>query len=632
MKRAGKTLSKSGGESGRRVSPWLEALAAGGAAAASIAYLFRSFLFTGGRFIAGDVGDARLYIVILEHWLAAARGLEPVRDPNFFAPFHGVLGYSDTLLLYVPVYAAGRALGLDPYLSFEFTLIGLKLLGFAALYVLLRGKLGLSMGPALGAASAFTLSNISVTTAGHPQLWAMVFVPVIAWLAMDYDESRKAGRIRRARWSLGGAGFVLGSVVFSSFYVGYFTILAAGAGAAAWWGLRMAGRLGARAPVDRGKTGRASAGQRRGQRPAGRASEGARPGPRRTAEAGSGVGVDWRGRAVDAVLGAAGLAVWALPMMAVYLPVLREMGGRDYREAFLFTRQWWEVFELGPWNAFWGGALERYYASHRTATLELGLGLAPLMTAVAVAATLVALARKPRRAWENSDGRLSTIIAVLGLASAALYLVTVRFGRHSLWVFAYLIVPGARAIRVPARMNCIITLALLVVCAAACERMRRAGHRLLALVILALLVGEQVNHLDIGQIDRWNEKANLAGMGAAPSGCTNFFVWRPRYEPTPVIGELDAMLLAARERIPTINGYSGWAPPGWDLNRFGADYGARVARYEIRHGLIAGACAADFGGRRWLGPAAANVILENALTLGPNGHATFAAGESGRVH
>ena len=58
-------------------------------------------------------------------------------SPNFFFPAKGTLGYSDTLVLNQIFYAPLRAIGLDSFLAFEWTLSLLSLVGFAALFVLL---------------------------------------------------------------------------------------------------------------------------------------------------------------------------------------------------------------------------------------------------------------------------------------------------------------------------------------------------------------------------------------------------------------------------------------------------------------------------------------------------------------
>ncbi len=562
---------------------------ASGAAAGSVMYLFRSFLFTGGSRLAGDHGDARLYVVILEHWLAVARGLAPVRDPNFFAPYHDVLGYSDTLFLYAPLFAAARILGFDPYLSFEFTLIAVKLLGFAGLYLLLRGKLGFSTMAAVAGASAFTLANISVTTSSHPQLWMMAVFPMIAWLVLDYGQWRFAGRPRRARWSLCGAAFLLGGTIFSSFYVGFCAILGAGTGGLIWLMLEKLPPGGR--PVNRER---------------------------------------WRAVAADAGIAAIAFLFWMGPFFYVYLPVLRQTGGRHYPDAYQFMKQWNDVFDVGTHNLVWGGTLGEFYRKRLPLFGESSEGLTPLMVLFAVAAWGVAM----RRWWQREhdamtrDRRLAKALVVLGLTSAALYVLTVRVGIHSWWWVVYHVVPGAAGIRVPGRMNLVVTLALIVMCASAVEWMQRRGWRAAAALVAVLMVTEQVNSYDIGRMNRFDENAYLSRLGAAPADCRQFFALTPRRPEVPVIGEVDAMMLAAERGVATVNGYSGWQPPGWNLDDFGPGYEARVAHYAMRENLLDGMCTADLGSGRWLDVRATRGLLAERLALPADGFLSFRAGGS----
>src|SRR5581483_2212301 len=99
-------------------------------ALAATGVFFRAFLTSHGNLIAGDTGDNRFIIAILEHWRAVARGQASFTSPNFFWPERGVLGYSESLFLMAVPYGLFRALGLDIYLAFESCLIVLRLIGF----------------------------------------------------------------------------------------------------------------------------------------------------------------------------------------------------------------------------------------------------------------------------------------------------------------------------------------------------------------------------------------------------------------------------------------------------------------------------------------------------------------------
>src|SRR6185312_11156647 len=114
------------------------------AAAASVVCLYYPFFFSRGNLVSGDLVDNRLYIVLLEHWRAVFSGHAAMTSPNFFAPYPGALGLSESLFLYTPFYLAFSFLGGDPALSFQLTLIALRLIGFFAVLALLRRGLKLS--------------------------------------------------------------------------------------------------------------------------------------------------------------------------------------------------------------------------------------------------------------------------------------------------------------------------------------------------------------------------------------------------------------------------------------------------------------------------------------------------------
>src|SRR4051794_27513530 len=91
---------------------------------ASVVLFFREFFLSQFDAIAGTRDDCLFIIAILEHWYHVFLGtVADFRSPNFFAPVTGALGFSDALFLFALPYAAIRAIGYDPFLSFELTLI-----------------------------------------------------------------------------------------------------------------------------------------------------------------------------------------------------------------------------------------------------------------------------------------------------------------------------------------------------------------------------------------------------------------------------------------------------------------------------------------------------------------------------
>jgi hypothetical protein len=543
-----------------------EVVFAAGAGAVCLAYLFRFFLLSGGDKWAGDLGDARLCMILTEHWWAVCRGLASFRDPNFFYPAHDVLGYSHTLLLLAPLYIPFRAMHFDTYLAFECTLAVMRALGFGFCHAMLRTTFRLGVGASLAGSALFTIANGPTLWAAHSQMWIVAFVPALVLLLDWYFR-------RGSRGALAGAAFLFGAVMFSEFYTAFFCGLAAVAVAGCWAGIELWTR---REDFLRRLR-------------------------------------SWSARAPRDLLAAAGpFGFWVLLLVWVYYPVLRVTGGRGYSDAYQYIRDWRELVDTGIYNWIWGKSLGAFYLHHFTKPQEARMGLPVGMVLTAAFAAVRSLLRLRRK----QPAFAARVCAIVALASAAMYVTTVRFGAHSLWWVIYKVVPGASGLRVPGRINVLLTLSVAAVCAMALNELfarRRLGATLLGVVLAAFLIAEQINLFEFTQVSRFSELQYFGRFSGAPRGCEAFYVVRPRAPWIYVAGQVDGMILARRRNIPTINGYSGWPPPGWDLFHFDEGYSNRAARYFIAHGMWDRACAADMEAGRWLGPAETREGLTAAL-------------------
>ena len=193
---------------------------------ATTAIFFRDFLASHGNLIAGDTGDSRFIIAILEHWRAVVHGQASFTSPNFFWPERGVLGYSESLFLMAVPYGVLRGLGLDHYLAFEIGLAVFRLIGFFSMLWLLRAFARVSRPIAVVGATLFSLSNLYYMALGHSQLMTAVFVPLMCSFAVKSWQESKCGNRTRSVRDASITGLLLALVLFTSFYVGWFTMLA----------------------------------------------------------------------------------------------------------------------------------------------------------------------------------------------------------------------------------------------------------------------------------------------------------------------------------------------------------------------------------------------------------------------
>jgi hypothetical protein len=163
-------------------------------------------------------------------------------------------------------------------------------------------------------------------------------------------------------------------------------------------------------------------------------------------------------------------------------------------------------------------------------------------------------------------------------------------------------VPGGGAIRLIFRFQYQLSLAVAVLVVAALSaawdavaaRAAWSGNpaRRLALASLAAagvwLAFEQINLTPTHRIHRHREIARLASIPSPGPQCRSFYLRGPSpFRPAnPIAQQIDAMLLAERLTLPTLNGYSGFTPPGWHLeNPQASDYSQRVQRWAAANGL-----------------------------------------------
>src|SRR6266566_8963304 len=79
--------------------------------ATGFALVFRSWLLSGFDAAFGDDEDGYLALALIEHWRHVFSGAAHWRDPIFFFPQRGALGYTDAFFLFGVIYAPLRFAG-----------------------------------------------------------------------------------------------------------------------------------------------------------------------------------------------------------------------------------------------------------------------------------------------------------------------------------------------------------------------------------------------------------------------------------------------------------------------------------------------------------------------------------------
>jgi len=531
--------------------------------------VFRLFLLSRFDRILSDPGDGRLYVTILGHWVKVFRGQAQVASPSFFFPQRGVLGYSDTVFLDAIPFAVLRLLGMDRYLAFQGTMMFLTGIGFASMLWLLRRLLRLNPWMQIAGALLFTVSNIYYIQILHAQFVLVAFVPLLCLLAIEYW---RAGGRNLARFYITTLGILLALLLYSSFYIGWFTILA---GATVLVFLGVCSILSERStwPVKRGAQ------------------------------------LLWM-RKSDLLLGLGAFALALVPFLALYLPVLRQTKGRSLGDALFYMPGPFGGFDVSTRNLIWGGLARRIEDAWTPGGVrEYPTGWPMLTVCVFVASASYFISRlyRSRHSPYSVEKQLSLLLSATSLACTALCFGSVKVhGSLTAWAIVWKLVPGASAIRVPQRIGLVLNVGVVLVCVAGVNAFLKAqsSHRVLARLVAVLLplalLAEQVNSAQTHNISRLAEAQRFEKIPPPPKGCSSFFISDEGTETVnAMVTQTDDMLIAQQFDIPTVNGYSGWSPKGWNLFQAGDDGGDAAIRWAQRRGINRGLCGLDFAQRSW---------------------------------
>lgn len=517
---------------------------------------FRDSVFSGFDHIIGDVGDARLITYLHEHWVEVLRGRQSWRTPDFFHPTGTTLGYSDTFVLNEVLYAPLRLIGLDRYAALQWTLILLGLIGFTGFYVICTRMLGATRWMSIALATVFVFANNFAVQSSHMQLYSVHWVPVAVLLVAK----ARISHTRRARvwWSF-GAGLFLGLLVYSTYYVGWFTVFAT-----VLFGLRMLLHYRDRISFDRVR----------------------QLAPTMLPPFGGFAG---------------GFSLAMIPFALTYLPKLDETGGRPLEYVFALSPRAADAVNVGGDNYLWGASMRSLFEGQsRLYFVEAANAITPvLILATVTCAVLMFLRRRHDRSAGAATARALLTVSLL------LMVLPLRRGDFSLWRWVWMYVPGAQALRATGRIELMVSLLAPLAVAASVMVLRPAeeqagGRRRWAMALIPLwliLPIEQLNMRTLSTIDRSVEMEFMDHLPPAPDECQSFFIIVPEGT-VDWRANIDAIIISQVTGVPTVNGYSGATPPFWDLNPSNENYLEGVQRWNTNHGLT-GSCAFDRESNTW---------------------------------
>lgn len=454
-----------------------------------------------------DVGDTRFNAAMVEHcwqWLRHPFTVA-LWSPPMFSPATNTAAYSDLMLSAVALYGPWRLFGAPPDLAFQLWQLSASAATFGLAVWMLRRYL--RVGPIASALGAllFTFGSPAVAQLGHPQLWLRV--PAMLTLALAIEVLGDLPESMQRRWTIAAVG-VLGFVgqLYESVYLAVFVAMLVPI--AVGWCLAL--------PSTRA---RALAGIRAFAVPVG-------------------------------VCGIAG-ALLLLPWVRHYGAAAKQLGLRPYDAVEEGLPRFQSWFFMGPHSIPYGWTAGFRVFRSLPLAWEHWIGLGAVTTVLMI--------------WVLIRERRVPGIAVMALTALTVVLLTSEYrGGHSPWYFIYRLVPGVGAIRVTARIGLLMLIPAASALVLAVEKLRHS-QPLLGAALAILCLGEQARLQPA--FDRDDTRARVAALTSqvAPQ-CRAFYAAR-RVRPDEdarFVWQLDAMEASQRLGVPTINGYSGNVPPGWE--------------------------------------------------------------------
>jgi hypothetical protein len=504
-------------------------------------------------------------ITLLEHWNAVFHGKDVWGSPRFFHPLTGILGNTDAHALLAIPYTVSR-LFMNEYTSYETTQIVGRGVGYCFMALFLRRCLRLDHVPAILGASIFTIMSPSYVHMVHAQFVNAGYLPVLMLLGFVFCRATD----RRHLWLSGlGVAILFPLLALSSFYLAYFAAIfvmillpVSLVVACARMGIGgLAGRLQA-----------------------------------------------WsEPRIMPLAAMSVVFVIGFIPWLVLYLPKIGGSGAFSAAAALADSQTPGDIINAGDGNWLWGWALGPQTRSWMTSNPGF-----PLLFVILVGGTIVASVLRLTR---SAPRELDLVVVAAGCAAALFWLLLARFGGSSLWTSLYGVVPGTAAMRVPARSPLFITAVLVPIAMVGFQDLLRAlrtrlSSRNLGLAVVVLgsmLLAEHGQARSAHRLHAKRDDRLLARIPPPPADCKSFFVEgvtdRP-YETWDLIRVFygpvtDAMMLAYRVGIPTLNGMSSIIPKEWEqIPPWGETYIPAVRSWIASHHLT-GVCRLDLPARTW---------------------------------
>ncbi|WP_090197630.1 hypothetical protein [Pseudomonas pohangensis] len=481
----------------------------------------------------GDIADARLNNYFLENIYQFFFGeSESLWQLGFFSPFPYVLGFSDNLFGSAPVYLLARLFVAEPDTAFQLWFLFGYVANFAAAYYALRLLGGSPLASSVGAL-IFAFALPTTAHAGHAQLHYRFGVPLaMAFFTLFLEQKKYRLLVISGAW--------LVWQFYAGIYMGFFTLLLLAATVCMHF---VFSRCSLKQPFVQ---------------------------PIRELNAQWQIQVrqdKWR-----ILLYLTGQLIALVVLFYPYIQVSRLYGAvRSWGEiASMLPRP--QSYFLADLSDFWSWPTAGLFADipmrHEH---QMFMGAMPMLLA---AMGFLVGAR-------SSNAHTFMVIAGVLFGLIAL---TLNVGGFSFWYVLHQL-PLASAIRVMTRLDQVLLFPVAYMVVLAIDYLRdkwRWGGRLVMLVILPLVFLEcAATSMYVSHKSEWRDRLSLIEATVPQEVNPDAILFFAQRQGPYFADELDAMWVSLRHGAKTLNGYSGFVPPGYTL-----EYGKDCAELPRRLALF----------------------------------------------
>jgi hypothetical protein len=462
----------------------------------------------------GDLGDARLNNYFLENIYQFILGRSPsLIHLGFFYPFTYVGGYSDNLFGSSPVYLLARAISGEPDTAFQLWYLMGYLINYFAAYYALR-KLEISRDASIAGALLFAFALPVTGQSEHAQLHYRFAVPLSLVLFIQFLATKNWLNLIKA------IGWLVWQF-YCSIYIGFFLLLSLST-MSCLYVMQFYPK------------------EKRNSKPSS-----------------FNFCLQWKQWSQLTRWKFASAVVFiGLSMVVLFYPYIQVTllygAKRTFQEispmlprlqSYFFSDEAW----LWKLTSSWFGGLPLPW-EHR-----LWIGVVPM--ALTVFGLKAGIGRKYSLTFSLMAGSLVTMIVL-----------TLFLGSFSPWRFLSWL-PLASAIRAMARIILVLLFPVAFLCAFAIDQFKNKNTQIInflpVVLILLMIVEFSATSPSVSSKSEW--RARLTNLEATlpadlPKNSAVFFAQMngPFYA-----DELDAMWVALKRGLPTLNGYSGMWPPGY---------------------------------------------------------------------